>query len=67
MLEMVTMVGGVSAALIAVISSVFMNIRHSRCTSIDCCGVHCKRDVMTLDDMDKDTKMHTNQISNITV
>lgn len=66
MLEIITIAGGISAALIALISSVFMNIRHSRCTSIDCCGVHCKRDVMTLEEIEKD-KLHINPISNVSI
>ena len=66
MLEIITIVGGISAALIALISSVFMNIRHSRCTSIDCCGVHCKRDVITLEEIEKD-KLHINPISNVSI
>ena len=68
MLEIVTIVGGVSAAFIAIVSSVFMNIRHSRCTHIDCCGIQCKRSVMTLDEIERDNKQYNhNQISNITV
>ena len=66
MLEIITIAGGISAALIALISSVFMNIRHSRCTSIECCGVHCKRDVMTLEEIEKD-KLHINPISNVSI
>lgn len=63
MLEIVTIAGGISAALIAVISSIFMNIRHSRCTSIDCCGIHCERNVMTLEEINKE-KQYNNPISN---
>ena len=51
MLDIAAVASLISAACIAVISSVFMNIRHSRCSHIKCCGCECKRDVMTLQEI----------------
>lgn len=48
---LVMLVGAISAGLVALISSIFVNIRHSRCTQLKCCGCECNREIMSLDEL----------------
>jgi hypothetical protein len=55
-MELVALIGALSAGLIALISSIFVNIRHSRCTKLKCCGCECTREIMTLDELKLEQK-----------
>jgi len=55
-MELVALIGAFSAGLIALISSIFVNIRHSRCTKLKCCGCECTREIMTLDEQKLETE-----------
>ena len=46
---------GISAALVAIISTTCWNVRRLRCNEISCCGAHCNRVIMTAEDMKLDT------------
>lgn len=60
MYDLLALIGAIAVSSMALVSSVFMNVRHSRCTSIDCCGVHCTRQVMTSEEMQKDRENNNN-------
>jgi hypothetical protein len=51
----VPVIAAITAALIALVGSVFYNFRRSRCDTIDCCGVaKCHRQLMTAEEMAAD-------------
>ena len=62
-MEILAITGAISASLIALISSIFVNVRHSRCTHIKCCGCECKRDVMSLQEIQAETNRNDTNLS----
>jgi hypothetical protein len=46
-IEFILTIGGIVMMFIPVIA---WNLRRSRCTHLECCGVECDRSVMTLEE-----------------
>lgn len=53
---------GLLAAFGGLITVVFAAIRKSRCTTIDCCGIHCAREVMTEKNVLEEIKAEQNNV-----
>jgi hypothetical protein len=50
---MLALIAGFSGAFVTIMTAMFANIRHSRCSHVKCCGiVECRRDVMTLEELE---------------
>jgi len=53
---------GVLAAFGGLITVVFAAMRKSRCTTINCCGLHCSREVMSEKEVLEEIKVEKNNI-----
>jgi len=49
-----TLILSSGAVLVLVIHAVCWNLRRSRCTELSACGVNCKRNVMSLEELQSD-------------
>jgi len=53
---------GLLAAFGGLITVVFAAIRKSRCTTINCCGINCAREVMTENEVLQEIKLEQNNV-----
>ena len=56
----ILLVGAISGSLVTIIYACFSSIRKSRCVSVDCGCIHCRRDLMSAQEFDADLKHDDN-------
>ncbi len=49
-----TLILSSGTVLVLIIHAVCWNLRRSRCVEMDVCGIQCKRNVMTLEELQED-------------